>query len=57
MKPSQNSLFKADTYVRPVAESGICHENGRAYTLSGVTPIFILHGARANEHLGFGTGS
>jgi hypothetical protein len=21
MKPSQNSLFKADTYVRPVAES------------------------------------
>jgi hypothetical protein len=23
MNPSQNSLFKADTYVRPVAESGI----------------------------------
>jgi predicted RNase H-like HicB family nuclease len=23
MKPSQNSLFKADTYVRSVAESGI----------------------------------
>jgi hypothetical protein len=23
MKPSQNSLFKADTYVRAVAESGI----------------------------------
>jgi hypothetical protein len=23
MKPSQNSLFKADTYVRRVAESGI----------------------------------
>jgi predicted GIY-YIG superfamily endonuclease len=23
MKPSQNSLFKSDTYVRSVAESGI----------------------------------
>jgi hypothetical protein len=23
MKPSQNSLFKADTYIRSVAESGI----------------------------------
>jgi hypothetical protein len=23
MKPSQNSLFNADTWVRPVAESGI----------------------------------
>jgi hypothetical protein len=23
MKPSQNSLFKADTYVKSVAESGI----------------------------------
>jgi putative transposase len=31
MKPSQNPLFKADTYVRPVAESGILglvHGNG-----------------------------
>jgi hypothetical protein len=23
MKPSQNSLFKADTYIRSIAESGI----------------------------------
>jgi hypothetical protein len=29
----------------------------RAQTPTGAFPIFILHGARGNEHLSFGTGS
>jgi hypothetical protein len=48
--------------VRVATRMRDCHENGRVqlccrtHMPTGALPIFILHGARANEHLRFGTG-
>jgi hypothetical protein len=41
-----------------IAHTGSRHQKlTRTLAPAGAIPIFILHGARANEHLSFGTGS
>jgi hypothetical protein len=43
MKPSQNSLFKADTYVTSIAESGILglvHDKLRTFPVNNGCLIF-----------------
>jgi hypothetical protein len=53
LKPSQNPLFKADTYVRSVAESGILGLVHAKIFSSKQTPILFLFPASATHKMMF----